>query len=100
LKVPAHPIVWNARPLETGDELARQHVQVFEDLGKRRARRLLDAQNLDANAIDVQPVTVAFHGAVRNEVIQVGVVLQRRAVYDMRAVIEEPPEESERVGLR
>ena len=76
-----------------------RRVQVLEHLREGRARRLLQAQDLDPDVINLQVTAMAVHRAVGNEVVEVRVVLQRGAHGDVRRVVQETPEESEGVAF-
>ena len=99
LEGPPHPVVRNAAPLQAGDELTGQRVQVLEHLRERGARRLLHRQHLHPRRVELQVVAMAVEPAVGDEVVEVRVVLERCARNQARRVVHEVSEELKGVGL-
>ncbi len=99
-KIPAHAIVRDALPFQAGNELARERIQILEQVRERLARRFLHGQDFDHRAADIEVGPVALHGRVRDEVVQMRVVLQGGAGDGRRCVVHEAPKESERVAFR
>src|SRR5918994_2051693 len=99
LKGSSHPIVRNAAPLEAGDELTGQRVQLLEHLRECGARRLLHRQHLHSRRVELQVVAMAVEPAVGNEVVEVSVVLERCARSQARSVVHEMSEERKGLGL-
>ena len=87
-------------PFQAGDELPGQRQQIAEHVRERLRRRLLHRQHLDRVPPDDQVVAVALDGGVRDEVVEVRVVCQRRGRRARRVVVHQPAEEPERLGLR
>ena len=93
LDVAPYAIRWQAAPFRAGDELTGDRVQAFEEMGEGAARRLLHRQHLDVLAVDIEMIAVAVHRAIRGEVVDVRVVLERRAVGFVSRVVQQPAEE-------
>ena len=99
LEIAAHPIARDALPFQTGDELAGYGVKVGQQMGKRVTRRPLHRQHVHELVADRQVIAVAVDRRVRDEVIQVRVMGERRRGYRRQVVVDEAAEESEGVGF-
>ena len=99
MDVAAHAVVRNATPFRTRDELAGHGVEALEQMRERGARRLFHCEHLHLDIVDIEVAAVAVHGAIRHEVVNVGVVFERGCIGFVRRVVHETPEEPERVGL-
>jgi hypothetical protein len=99
LDVLPHPIVRNPLPFETGDELAGNHVEVPEQVGKGPARRFLHGQHFDESATNHQVIAVAVDGGIRNEIIEVCVVGEAGRCGGRGIAVHELSEEPEGIRL-
>ena len=89
LDIPPHPIAGDALPLEAGDELAGDLVQVLQQKRERLARRLLHRQHLDDAVADQEVIAVAVDGRIRDEVVEVRVVREPRGIDHCRRVVHQ-----------
>ncbi len=87
-EIAAHAVVRDATPFEARDELARERVQVFEDLRKCRARWLLQAEDFHPSVVHLKMVAMTLDGTIGDEVIEMRVVLQGRTGRDVRRVVQ------------
>ena len=100
LQLPADPVAAKALPLQARDELAGNFVQVPQQEREGLAWRLLHRQHPHLAITDEQMVPVALDRRVRHEVVQVRVVSQPCRVDHGLRVVDEAPEEPERLRLR
>ena len=97
LDIPPHPVAGDALPLEAGDELAGDLVQVLQQERERLARRLLHREHLDDAVADQEVVAVAVDGGIRDEVVQVRVVREPGGIDHGWRVVHQLAEEAEGV---
>ena len=100
LQLSADPVAPKALPLQARDELAGNLVQVPQEECEGLAWRLLHRQHPHLAIADQQMVPVALDRRVRHEVVQVRVVSQARRVDHCWRIVDEAPEEPERLRLR
>ena len=100
LQVPPHFVAGDALPFETRDEFAGNRMEIPEEVGERLRRRLFHREHLDVPTTDLQVVSVALHGRIGDEVVDVRVVTQGGRIDDRFVVVHQLAEEPKRLRLR
>jgi hypothetical protein len=75
-------------PLQTGNELAVNFVQVLQQKREGLARRFLRRQHFDHAIADQEMVSMAVNGRIRDEVVKVRIVRESCGIYNSRVVVK------------